>query len=132
MKINKSERQPLSDAQMEIMNIIWDAGEVTVSQVWQKLQENRAVARNTVQTLITRMEEKKWLIHRKVGNQFLYKPAFEKTNSLPKILNDFLNNVFAGSTNNLIMTLFQNKNLNKQDIKELKQLIEDMEGKKND
>ena len=132
MKNNQNDRQPLSDAQMEIMNIIWDADEVTVSQVWLKLQENRTVARNTVQTLITRMEEKKWLVHRNVGNQFLYKAAFEKTKSLPKILDDFLNNVFAGSTNNLIMTLFQNKNLDKKEIEELKQLIQDMEGKKND
>lgn len=132
MKNNQNNRQPLSDAQMEIMNIIWDLGEVTVSQVWQKLQEERKVARNTIQTLITRMEEKKWLVHRKSGNQFLYKPAFEKTKSLPKILDDFLKNVFSGSTNNLIMTLFQNKSLNKEEIKELKKLIQDMEGKKHD
>lgn len=132
MKTNIENKQPLSDAQLEIMNIIWDEGEVTVSQVWQKLQKTRPVARNTVQTLISRMAEKKWLNYRKMGNQFLYKPAIAKKSSVSNLLNNFLQNVFSGSTNNLIMTLIQNKNLNKEELKELKEMIQNLERKKDD
>ena len=47
-----------SDAQLEIMNVVWDRGEVTVSDVWHCLAEKREVARNTVQTVMTRMAAK--------------------------------------------------------------------------
>ena len=52
---------PLSEAQLEIMNVVWDRGEVTVAQVWKILSTRRKVARNTVQTMLARLEEKGWL-----------------------------------------------------------------------
>ena len=67
------DKQPpaLSESQLEIMNVVWDQGEVTVTGVWQILAKRRAVARNTVQTVMTRLEEKGWLKHRKRGHQKL-------------------------------------------------------------
>ena len=62
----------LSDAQQEIMEIIWDRAEVSVSEVWEVLQERRNVARNTVQTMIVRIEEKGWIEHRSIGRTFVY------------------------------------------------------------
>ena len=130
MMTNKNNSLPdLSDAQMEIMTIIWEQGEVTVNQVWQILKERRDVARNTVQTLISRMEEKDCLLRRKVGNLYLYKPAFEKKESLPKILDNFISNMFGGSTNNLVMSLFQKKDLSANDVQAIKDLIKDFERK---
>ncbi len=48
----------LSEAQMEIMNVVWDRGEATVADVWKVLAARRAVARSTVLTMLTRLEEK--------------------------------------------------------------------------
>ena len=39
-----------SDAQWEVLNIIWDRGEATVGEVWQDFSARRKVARNTVLT----------------------------------------------------------------------------------
>ena len=52
---------PLSEAQLEIMNGVWDHGEVTVAEVGKVLAGRRSVARNTVQTVLTRLEDKGWL-----------------------------------------------------------------------
>ena len=52
---------PLSEAQMEIMTLVWEHGELAVSEVWAILARRRALARNTVQTLLVRMEEKGWI-----------------------------------------------------------------------
>ena len=59
---SREERAPLSDAQREIMDIIWDRGEATVAEVWRQFSARRPVARNTVLTLITRLVDKGWLI----------------------------------------------------------------------
>ena len=50
-----------SDAQWEVLNIIWDRGEATVGEVWQDFSARGQVARNTVLTLVARLEEKGWL-----------------------------------------------------------------------
>ncbi|MHC5540329.1 BlaI/MecI/CopY family transcriptional regulator, partial [Singulisphaera rosea] len=52
---------PLSEAQLELMNIVWDHGEVTVAEAWKALTARRKVARNTVLTTLTRLEERGWL-----------------------------------------------------------------------
>ena len=38
---------PLSEAQLEIMNVVWDRGEVTVADVWKALSAQRQVWRGT-------------------------------------------------------------------------------------
>ena len=42
----EGERSPLSEAQLEIMNLVWDRGEVTVAEVWKALAARRKLARN--------------------------------------------------------------------------------------
>ena len=72
------ETPPISDAQREIMEIFWQRGEAGVGEVWRILSERRAVARNTVLTLITRLADKGWLLPRREGNAFRYTPAYPK------------------------------------------------------
>ena len=55
---------PLSEAQTEIMNVVWERGETTLSQVCAALAERHDLARNTVQTQLTRLTEKGWLLYR--------------------------------------------------------------------
>ena len=65
-----------SDAQWEVLNIIWDRGEATVGEVWQAVSARRPVARNTVLTLVARLEEKGWLRRRTEGNVLHYSSLF--------------------------------------------------------
>jgi predicted transcriptional regulator len=62
--------EPLSPAQLEIMEIIWDKGEVAAVEVRQLLAGGRELARETVRTMLERMEAKGWLKHRVVGRTF--------------------------------------------------------------
>ena len=66
---------PLTESQIEIMNVVWDLGEATVAQVWKELSGRRDVARNTVQTQMMRLDERGWLRHRAEGKTFYYQAA---------------------------------------------------------
>jgi predicted transcriptional regulator len=68
-------QEPLSPAQQEIMEIVWDKGEVAAVEVRQLLARGRVLARETVRTTLERMEEKGWLKHRVVGRTFFYSAA---------------------------------------------------------
>ena len=72
----KTDSSPLTDAQREIMEIVWERGEATVSEVRDALAQRRQLARNTVQTMIVRLEEKGWLKHREQGRTFVYSALF--------------------------------------------------------
>ena len=72
MSKKRVELPELTPAQGEIMDIVWQRGEVSASEVRRVLSRTRAVARNTVRTLLERMEEKGWITHREDGRTFLY------------------------------------------------------------
>src|SRR5262245_23019540 len=82
MSRNQSQMLPLSDAQREIMEIIWERGELSASSLREILESRRPVARNTVRTLLERMEAKGWLSHREDGRTFYYSAAVPRETSV--------------------------------------------------
>jgi predicted transcriptional regulator len=120
--------EPLSDAQLEIMNLVWDAGEVTVAGVWQTLAGRRGVARNTVQTMLVRLEEKGWLKHREEGGAFVYAAAVPREHVQQRSVERMLDTVFRGSAAGLVLTLLQSRGLTKDEAARIREMIREAEG----
>ena len=101
----RSDIPDLSDAQIEIMNIIWDSPTgAGVMEVWKALSSRRQVARNTVQTMLVRLEEKGWLSHRdgeKAG--FVYFAKRPRNSTLRSMVSKLVETAFAGSADDLVM-----------------------------
>jgi predicted transcriptional regulator len=126
----KSELQPLSRAQMEIMQIVWDRGEVAVSEVWEILGQRREVARNTVQTLLLRMEEKGWLTHRVIGRTFFYAAVSPRGGVGKDLVRKLLQSLFRGSAEELAVALLENASLSKAEADRIRALIDEAEKRK--
>jgi predicted transcriptional regulator len=123
----KSELQPLSRAQMEIMQIVWDRGEVAVSEVWEILGQRREVARNTVQTLLLRMEEKGWITHRVIGRTFFYAAVSPRGGVGKDLVRKLLQSLFRGSAEELAVALLENASLSKPEADRIRALIDEAE-----
>ncbi len=80
--MGESDPGPLTKAQRDIMEVVWAAGEVTVTEVRDALAKKRELARNTVQTMMVRLDERGWLQHRERGRTFIYSAARPKIVSL--------------------------------------------------
>src|SRR4051794_12234251 len=107
---------PLSEGQMAIMNVVWhsaDRGGVTVGEVWETLAARRQVARNTVQTLLTRLEEKGWLTHRVEGAAFRYLPRRPRETTLRQVVRRLVDTAFVGSAEGLVMALLQGRGVSR-------------------
>ena len=67
----------LTEAEFEIMKIVWARGEVTTNDVLEAVNARKPnkLKRTTIQVQMTRLEEKGWLIHRKESRTFYYRPA---------------------------------------------------------
>lgn len=62
----------------KIMNILWDGSELTIKNVQQKLEQEKAVNFNTVMTVMNRLVDKGVLQKRTEGRSSLYRPILSK------------------------------------------------------
>lgn len=121
---------PLSEAQLQIMKIIWARREASVAQVWQALSADRPVARNTVHTMVARLEERGWLKRRAAGNAFIYSAAVPQRNAIGRMLRRLVDTVFNGSADGLVLTLLEERGLSKDEADRIRQLIDRAEKSK--
>ena len=121
---------PLSEAQLEIMNVIWDSGEATVADVWKALSARRRLARNTVQTMLTRLEEKGWLRHREEGQAFLYRAMFPREATRKHLVRQLVDTAFSGSAEGLVMALLEGRGLSKDEADRIRAMINQAEKEK--
>ena len=121
----RDERPPLpSDAQLEVLNILWDRGEATVGQLWQAFATQRPVARNTVLTLVARLEEKGWLRRRAEGNVLRYSAIVPRQTALRQIARRLVDTAFRGSAEGLIMTLLGGGDLSATEAERIRAMLE--------
>jgi predicted transcriptional regulator len=127
--MSKTEPSPLTVAQREIMEIVWARGEVTVAEVREALSVKRNVARNTVQTMMTRLEERGWLAHREKGRTFVYSPKKPKSVSLGARVSQMVDRLFAGSPEQMMTALLDYRGLSQEEAKRIRQMIREAERK---
>jgi len=120
----------LSPVQLEIMNVVWDRGDVTVSDVWKALLADRKISRGSVQTMVIRLEEKGWLQHREVGQAFLYTAVFPRETVQKNLVADLADAAFSGSTEGLIWSLLEGRGISKAEAQRLHDMIDQAEGKR--
>ena len=118
----------LSDGQLALMNAIWDEGEATVADVWKRLSNSRPLARNTVQTVMTRLEDKGWLRHRTVGKAFLYSATAPRSRTLRRMVRSLVDTAFRGSTEDLVATLLKGQRLSSEEALRIRRMIERAKG----
>ena len=121
----------LSEAQLEIMNVVWDGGEVTVTDVWNVLAGRRQVARNTVLTLMDRLEKKGWLKGRAEGQTHYYAAAAPRDATLGQVVHRLVDAAFAGSAEALVLALLEGRGVSDEEAKRIRRLIDDARSRRN-
>ena len=126
----KPRQAALSDAQLQIMNVVWDRGEVSVSEIWETLGARRPLARNTVQTMVTRLEEKGWIRHRTLGKTYLYAAVVSREKTLGSMVERLVDAAFEGSAEGLVLALLQGRGLSEEEAKRIRAMIGEAEKKR--
>jgi predicted transcriptional regulator len=109
-----------SERELEILKVLWEIGSGSVREVHRRLCPNDELAFNTIQTLLRIMEEKKGLVeHRTEGRTFIYAPRVGRE----RVARRFLDKVFDGALDQLVLTLLQSEGTSADELKELERLI---------
>lgn len=123
----KKSPPPLSAGQLEVMDVVWDRGEVAVSEVWETVSARRPVARNTVLTILARLEEKGWVKHRTVGRTFFYFAARPRNATMGQMVRQLVDTAFGGSAEGLVMALLEEHGVTKEEADRIRAVLDDAE-----
>jgi len=104
------------------MKIVWDRENATVRDVYEALLERRKVAYTTVMTMMKILERKKYLRKTLVERAYVYKAAQPQRKVLGAMVREFVNRVFNGSAEPLLVHLVEEHKLSAEDLKEIADL----------
>lgn len=124
-KVKKSERTPLSRSEREVMELVWDRKEAGVLEITAALNLQRPIARNTVRTLMERMEDKGWLTHRVEGRSFIYAPTLPREESLGQRVLDMVEKACGGNPEKLMMALLEYRGLSDDEARRIAAMLEE-------
>jgi predicted transcriptional regulator len=124
----ESELPALSEAQREIMEIVWERGEISARDVRLVLAKRRDIARNTVRTMLERMEEKGWLRHCVESRTYLYSAAQPREATVGQKVVEVLDQVCGGSPEALMTALLDYRGLSTSELKRIRQMLDTARG----
>ncbi len=120
-----TKKYEITDAELEIMKVLWENGELTLNEIVEILSKDEKKNKSTIKTLLYRLIEKesvKSITNRKKENT--YKAAIKKDEYLKKENESFLEKLYNGSTNKLLLNFVEEKKISKKDLQDLLDLIE--------
>ena len=106
---------------LEIMKVIWELGQATVSEVLDTI--NRKLAYTTVATTMKHLEQKGFLTYTVDGRTFVYQPLIQEAEISQSMLSDLLERFFDNSVERLVNTLLETEQIDSVELDLLQQLI---------
>jgi BlaI family penicillinase repressor len=110
--------QKLTKAEEDIMQLIWDLGRGTVSDLLERIEEPRP-PHSTVSSVVRILEKKGYVDHKAYGKTHEYFPIVAKEDYGRRSLTDVLRNYFDGSVSRLVSHLVEDKKLSANDVQEI-------------
>lgn len=108
-----------SEREMDILKVLWEIGPATVRQVRERMCPDGELAFNTIQTLLRIMDEKGLVSHRLEGRTFIY----QARHSRDRVAKRFLDKVFDGAMDQLVLSLLQNRRSEPTELEQLEEVI---------
>ena len=121
-------RPGLSKAELEIARIVWELKDASVRQVFDALPPSRDIDFTTVQTYLRRLEEKGYLNVRLEGRNRMYSPKVRAQTVIRETVGEMVDLLFGGDSMPLVRHLVEDSKLSSQDIEQLRQLLNRLEG----
>jgi predicted transcriptional regulator len=121
-----------TELELEILKVLWRIGPATVRQVRDELAAVRDLAYTSVMTMMTIMVGKGYLKRTKDGRSFIYQATYHETKATKSMLQDIVDRLFDGSTAAVMQHLLETSDLDDEELKQIRSLINRKAREKND
>ena len=117
----------ISNAEFEVLDALWEEHPASAKALVERLNEKKPWHEKTVKTLLNRLVKKEAVSFEKVQRSYLYSPLFQRDDYTQTEGKSLIDRLFSGRVSPLIAGFAKNKNLKKDDIEDLKQIIANWE-----
>jgi BlaI family transcriptional regulator, penicillinase repressor len=122
----QSRKSPtLTPLELEIMQVLWQAGPCTVAEVQPRLQAE--LAYTTVQTMLNVLLRKKKVKRVQEGRAYRYRPAVSRERASGSALSDLVTRMFGGSSEALLMAMVDTRQISAEELTRVAEKLADAE-----
>ena len=107
------------------MKIVWARNSATVRDVYEALLQRRKIAYTSVMTTMKILESKGYLKKHRQDRAFVYRPADPKEKVIGKMIREFVDHVFNGSAEPLLVHLVKTRHIRERDWEKIRRMIEE-------
>ena len=118
--------EKITDAELEIMKVLWEKKSLTLNELVEELSKEEPKNKSTIKTLLYRLIDKnivKSVEKNKKENE--YKPLISEKKYLKSANETFLDKVYDGNVNNMLLNFVEDKKITKEEIEKLLNIIDE-------
>jgi predicted transcriptional regulator len=120
----RSTSATLTEAELRIMNVLWDRGSGTVHEVLQGLPEKPPLAYNSVLTIIRILEKKGYVKHLKDKRSHVYMPQVDRKDATRFEVRHLVSRFFGNSHEMLALNVLEETSIDAEELARLRRLLE--------
>ncbi len=121
--MSKARIHRLGDLQLQILQVLWEKQQATVTDVHQLLSGERDLAYTTVATMLRKMEARGLVSHKAEGRTFVYQAKVEEDEVSRGMADHLLERLFEGSLSDMVSHLLQTREVSREELSKLEKLI---------
>ncbi len=120
----------ISEAEYEVMKIIWRYAPISTNEVTEKLTAETSWSPKTIQTMLKRLVQKGAISFHKESRVFVYTPLIEQTEYLEHENNHFLKRFYDGNLTSMLTSYLGSDSITEGELEELRSLLKKPKGDK--
>jgi BlaI family transcriptional regulator, penicillinase repressor len=114
----------LTEAELRIMEVLWEKGAATVQQVLESLPPRPALAYNSVLTTVRILEKKGYVEHIKDGRAHVYQPLLGRKEASQSEIRHLIGRFFDDSHEELVLNILEDRGLDSAELQRLRQMLQ--------
>jgi len=116
-----------TDAELDILAVLWDQGPSTVREVHERLHRPRGAGYTTTLKLMQIMAGKELVERDESQRAHVYRPALSKSRTAGKMTGELLDRLFGGSAERLMMHLLGSRKVSRKEIARIRKMLDEVE-----
>jgi len=117
----------LTEAELRIMNVLWQKGSASVQQILDGLPKKLSLAYNSVLTTVRILEKKGYVKHVKDGRAHIYLPLIGRHEATRFEIRHLVNRFFENSHELLVMNILKDGNMDEEELRRLRKMLDEAE-----
>lgn len=119
-----TDSQSFTELQLDLLAILWERGEATTADVCEALAPSRGLALSTVATLLSRLEKRGVVAHRKEGRQYVYRARVSRSDVRRSMVHDLTRSLFGGDPAALVRHLVDAHDVEPDEMERIRALLD--------